>query len=113
MIHFLGSFRGLANLCCSDCFFFFFFLLQGKAIVFFPCFADGVMDTRTLHAALPAEDVKWVSQIWIRQANFEGTTGRPESSSDEEDDNDEADVQHAFGASTGGGGADAPAAADQ
>ncbi len=41
------------------------------------------MDKRMLHAAEPAEDTKWVSQIWIRQANFEGTTGRADSSDDE------------------------------
>ena len=64
---------------------------QGKAIVFFPCFGDGMMDSRMLHAAEPAEDTKWVSQIWIRQAPFVGTTGRPDSSSDEDDDDDDDD----------------------
>ena len=70
-------------------------VVQGKAVVFFPCFADGVMDTRTLHAAEPAGDTKWVSQIWIRQANFEGTTGRPDSDSEEEEDEDESDDEPA------------------
>lgn len=65
--------------------------LQGKAVVFFPCFADGAMDARTLHAAEPAEDTKWVSQVWIRQTNFEGTTGRPDSSSSEEEEEEDGD----------------------
>ena len=62
------------------------------------------MDTRTLHAAEPAGDTKWVSQIWIRQANFEGTTGRPNSDSeeeeeeeDEEDSDDEREDQEKAG----------------
>lgn len=48
----------------------------GKAVVFFPCFSDGVMDARMLHAAMPAKSVKWVSQIWVRQSTFVGCTGR-------------------------------------
>ncbi len=40
---------------------------KGTALVFFPCKADGTPDTRTLHAALPAVDEKWVSQVWVRQ----------------------------------------------
>lgn len=81
--------------------------------MFFPCFADGVMDTRTLHAALPADDVKWVSQIWIRQANFEGTTGRPESSSDEEDDYKPPSSADGASSGSGGSGADAASTAEQ
>jgi len=49
------------------------------------------MDARTLHAAEPAEDTKWVSQVWIRQTNFEGTTGRPDSSSSEEEEEEDGD----------------------
>jgi hypothetical protein len=41
------------------------------------------MDKRMLHAAEPAEDTKWVSQIWIRQANHEATNGQADSSDDE------------------------------
>jgi prolyl 4-hydroxylase len=40
---------------------------KGTAIVFFPCKFNGEIDTETLHAALPAVDEKWVSQVWIRQ----------------------------------------------
>lgn len=46
--------------------------LLGMAIVFFPSTVDGLLDQRALHAALPAEDTKYVSQIWIRQGNYEG-----------------------------------------
>ena len=40
---------------------------KGRALLFFPAFVDGSMDRQTLHAALPAEDVKYVCQIWQRQ----------------------------------------------
>lgn len=43
--------------------------IQGSALVFFPATVDGHLDPRTLHAALPAVDTKFVSQIWIRQGN--------------------------------------------
>ena len=42
---------------------------QGRALVFFPSTVDGHLDPRALHAALPAIDTKYVSQIWIRQGN--------------------------------------------
>ena len=42
---------------------------RGSALVFFPATVDGHLDPRTLHAALPAVDTKFVSQIWIRQGN--------------------------------------------
>ncbi len=42
---------------------------KGSALVFFPATVDGHLDPRTLHAALPAVDTKFVSQIWIRQGN--------------------------------------------
>ena len=40
---------------------------QGRALVFFPAFADGSLDRRTWHEALPAVAEKWVAQVWIRQ----------------------------------------------
>jgi prolyl 4-hydroxylase len=43
--------------------------VQGMALIFFPASVDGELDPRTLHAALPAVDPKFVSQIWIRQKN--------------------------------------------
>lgn len=45
---------------------------KGMAIVFFPATVDGLLDKRVLHAALPAVDTKYVSQIWIRQTDYEG-----------------------------------------
>lgn len=40
---------------------------KGTAVLFFPGFADGDLDERALHEALPAVDRKYVCQIWIRQ----------------------------------------------
>ena len=45
---------------------------RGTALVFFPATVDGLLDKMTLHAALPAVDTKFVSQVWIRQGNYEG-----------------------------------------
>lgn len=45
---------------------------RGKAIVFFPATVDGYLDQRLIHAALPAVDVKYVSQVWIRQGEHGG-----------------------------------------
>jgi len=45
---------------------------MGMALVFFPSTVDGLLDKQALHAALPAVDVKFVSQIWIRQGDYEG-----------------------------------------
>lgn len=39
---------------------------QGRAVVFFPCTADGTRDLRLYHAASPTPDTKWVSQVWVR-----------------------------------------------
>ncbi|KAG7358637.1 prolyl 4-hydroxylase alpha subunit [Nitzschia inconspicua] len=46
--------------------------VRGMALIFFPATMDGVLDPRALHAALPAVDPKFVSQIWIRQGNYYG-----------------------------------------
>eukprot|EP00956_Cyclotella_meneghiniana_P043653 scaffold281659_cov66-Cyclotella_meneghiniana.AAC.1 len=40
---------------------------RGMALVFFPSTLDGLLDKMALHAALPAVDIKYVSQVWIRQ----------------------------------------------
>ncbi|KAL9186169.1 hypothetical protein ACHAXT_005407 [Thalassiosira profunda] len=45
---------------------------RGMALVFFPSTLDGLLDRMALHAALPAVDIKYVSQVWIRQGNYEG-----------------------------------------
>ena len=45
---------------------------KGTAVVFFPSTVDGLLDKMALHAALPAVDVKYVSQVWIRQSTYNG-----------------------------------------
>ena len=37
--------------------------IQGKALLFFPCFADGTPDERTMHAGQIALDTKWIAQM--------------------------------------------------
>jgi hypothetical protein len=49
---------------------------QGMALVFFPATVDGVLDRQALHAALPALDIKYVSQIWIRQGMYFGQASK-------------------------------------
>jgi prolyl 4-hydroxylase len=39
---------------------------RGRALVFFPGNVDGDIDQRLLHEALPAGEVKFVSQVWVR-----------------------------------------------
>jgi hypothetical protein len=41
-------------------------------LIFFPATVDGFLDKMALHAALPAVDTKFVSQVWIRQSNYSG-----------------------------------------
>lgn len=41
---------------------------KGGAVIFFPGFMNGELDTDALHAGMPAVDTKWVSQVWIRQS---------------------------------------------
>lgn len=50
---------------------------KGCALVFFPGFMNGELDTDALHAGMPAVDAKWVSQVWIRQSFRED--GQPSS----------------------------------
>lgn len=38
--------------------------VQGRALIFFPAFRNGLADDRTLHTAEDAEDEKWVCQQW-------------------------------------------------
>jgi len=45
---------------------------QGTCLVFFPATIDGHLDKLALHAAMPAVDTKFVSQVWIRQSNYNG-----------------------------------------
>jgi len=48
-----------------------------SALVFFPGFMNGELDTDALHAGMPAVDTKWVSQVWIRKEFRED--GQPSS----------------------------------
>lgn len=50
---------------------------KGNALIFFPGFMNGELDTDALHAGMPAIDTKWVSQVWIRQSFRED--GQPSS----------------------------------
>jgi len=45
---------------------------RGTALIFFPATIDGMLDKMALHAAMPAIDTKYVSQVWIRQSNYNG-----------------------------------------
>lgn len=38
---------------------------KGKALLFFPSFADGTSDPRSLHTAEDAVETKWVTQQWV------------------------------------------------
>eukprot|EP00977_Amphora_coffeiformis_P016233 scaffold4961_cov149-Amphora_coffeaeformis.AAC.2 len=46
--------------------------VRGMALIFFPATIDGMLDQMSLHAALPAVDTKYVSQVWIRQGSYNG-----------------------------------------
>jgi prolyl 4-hydroxylase len=45
---------------------------RGMALIFFPATIDGLLDKQALHAALPAIEPKYVSQVWIRQSEYSG-----------------------------------------
>ena len=46
--------------------------VRGMALIFFPATIDGMLDQMALHAAMPAVDPKFVSQVWIRQGSYSG-----------------------------------------
>jgi len=49
-----------------------FYPKAGSAVVFFPATVDGKLDPMALHAAEKVgEGEKWVSQVWLRQEEFE------------------------------------------
>jgi len=52
---------------------------KGRALLFFPSFADGTPDERTLHAGEPTAGEKWVAQLWLHHAPY--TPNVPEGSS--------------------------------
>ena len=43
---------------------------QGMAVVFFPAKMDGTIDSKALHTAENASDLKWVSQVWLRNTIY-------------------------------------------
>ena len=43
---------------------------KGRALVFFPSFADGTPDERTLHAGEPTEHEKWIAQLWLHERPY-------------------------------------------
>jgi prolyl 4-hydroxylase len=48
----------------------------GMCVVFFPSSIEGTLDPKVLHAAMPAVDVKYVNQVWIRQGEYHGTPSK-------------------------------------
>jgi len=44
--------------------------VQGSALLFFPAFANGRPDDRTLHKGQVAEDPKWITQMWIHERAY-------------------------------------------
>ena len=53
---------------------------KGKALLFFPSFADGTPDDRTEHAGQVAFDTKWIAQIWIHEAPYTPSLGPSDTS---------------------------------
>jgi prolyl 4-hydroxylase len=43
---------------------------EGSALVFFPAKMDGTIDHKVLHTAENASDLKWVSQVWLRNKKY-------------------------------------------
>lgn len=43
---------------------------EGMALIFFPGKLDGPIDERMLHTAENASDIKWVSQVWLRNKQY-------------------------------------------
>ena len=54
---------------------------EGSALLFFPAFADGTPDDRTLHKGEVAVDEKMIAQMWIHERNY--TPVVPEGNSHE------------------------------
>ena len=43
---------------------------QGDCIIFVPAKLDGTIEHKLLHTAEDASDIKWVSQIWVRNKRY-------------------------------------------
>ncbi len=54
---------------------------RGRALLFLPGAVEGGIDRRLLHEALPAIDVKWVAQVWVRHGEdlYQAFMNTPES----------------------------------
>lgn len=87
---------------------------QGMALVFFPSTLQGELDRQALHAAMPAVDTKYVSQIWIRQSSYFGQASKrlskimgapmsPQEAQAHPGTNDHALPTYANGKNDGGG----------
>lgn len=46
----------------------------GKALLFFPCYADGSPDDRTMHCGQICSDTKWIAQLWVHEAEYTSVT---------------------------------------
>ncbi|KAL3925730.1 MAG: hypothetical protein SGILL_000209 [Bacillariaceae sp.] len=54
---------------------------RGSCLLFFPAFADGTPDDRTLHKShvLESDDPKWIVQMWIHQNEYSAVLPRGNS----------------------------------
>lgn len=78
----------------------------GKALLFFPSFADGTPDARTLHAAQDAVDSKWVTQQWVARgmaAAAVGTAARTGQAGSRGGDEEDAPIEKLVAAKRGAG----------
>ena len=55
------AFRDLKYQCKPD---------MGKALLFFPCYADGSPDDRTFHCGQVAMETKYIAQIWVHERPY-------------------------------------------
>jgi prolyl 4-hydroxylase len=53
--------------------------VQGSALLFFPAFADGRPDDRTLHKGEVALDEKWIIQMWTHERPYQAAVPRGNS----------------------------------
>lgn len=44
---------------------------KGRALLFFPSSQNGKSDDRTLHAGAPAEEDKWIAQLWVHAGRYD------------------------------------------
>ena len=51
---------------------------QGQALVFFPASAAGAFDERLEHEGELTSEEKWISRIWVHEANVPVPFGLPD-----------------------------------